>query len=138
MGDKITLDVLTDIREARQWTAVELVLLVDSATEAILNSSLFGWSSDDVAWVGAAIPFSDGDTDCYDRTWFHAVLPATILRRKPRLTACNTVCGNAACKLDPHSMGLVTKQLGDISECGSKKIDRRDGFFRKCGFGGSR
>ncbi|PIL31468.1 hypothetical protein GSI_06170 [Ganoderma sinense ZZ0214-1] len=76
-GDKITLDVLTDISEARRWTAVELVLLVDSATEVILNSSLFGWSSDDVTWRS--------------RMSFHVIPFATILRKKPLLTACNTL-----------------------------------------------
>ena len=67
----MTLDVLTDISEAREWTAVELVWLVDSATEGILNASSFGWSSDNVTWVSASVlpspragPFRGSDAPC--------------------------------------------------------------------------
>lgn len=52
-GDIITLDILTDISDAREWTAVELVWLVDSPTEEILKSCVFEWSSDSTTWVSS-------------------------------------------------------------------------------------
>ncbi|KAH9920241.1 uncharacterized protein BXZ73DRAFT_91971 [Epithele typhae] len=52
-GDTIVIDVLTDISEAREWTAIELAWLVDSATEEILKASVFEWSTDKEAWHAA-------------------------------------------------------------------------------------
>ncbi|KAI0363627.1 hypothetical protein BV20DRAFT_1031042 [Pilatotrama ljubarskyi] len=52
-GDTISLDVLTDISDAREWTTVELVWLVDSATEDTLKACTFEWSSDNVIWNAA-------------------------------------------------------------------------------------
>ncbi|KAI0828984.1 hypothetical protein BC628DRAFT_1315872 [Trametes gibbosa] len=60
-GDMISLDALTDIGDAREWTAIELVWLVNSATEDILQSCTFGWSSDNVTWHDAA-----HNPICYD------------------------------------------------------------------------
>ena len=54
-GDVITIDVLTDIGEAREWTSIELAWLVDSATEGILKSAAFEWSSDNVIGVSVLI-----------------------------------------------------------------------------------
>ena len=51
------MDVLTDISEAREWTAIELVWLIDRATEDILKSGVFEWSSDGDSWV-SSLPFS--------------------------------------------------------------------------------
>ncbi|TBU49984.1 hypothetical protein BD309DRAFT_850123 [Dichomitus squalens] len=62
-GDAVTLDVLTDISEAREWTAVELVLLVESATESFLTACSFGWSSDNVTWHAVS-----HRPICYDTT----------------------------------------------------------------------
>ncbi len=50
------LDVLTDISGAHEWTAVELVWLVDSSTEQTLKSCTFDWSSDNVTWVSRCRP----------------------------------------------------------------------------------
>lgn len=50
-GDTLSLDILTDISDAREWTAVELVWLVGAATEDILQACTFEWSSDNVTWV---------------------------------------------------------------------------------------
>ncbi len=52
-GDIITLDLLTDISVVLEWTAVELVWLVDSPTENILKSCTFEWSSDNTTWVSS-------------------------------------------------------------------------------------
>ena len=57
-GDFLTIDVLTDISEAREWTAIELVWLVDSTTEDILKTGIFEWSSDAVTWVSSFRPLS--------------------------------------------------------------------------------
>ena len=54
VGDMLSLDLLTDIGDAREWTAIELVWLVDSATEDILKACAFEWSSDGVTWVCGA------------------------------------------------------------------------------------
>ncbi|KAI1793208.1 hypothetical protein LXA43DRAFT_1003413 [Ganoderma leucocontextum] len=94
-GDKITLDVLTDISEAREWTAVELVLLVDSGTEAILNSSLFGWSSDDVVWK--VVPRSP---TCYDTTH-----EATVDGVQLPLRECSVQLGFASSGLSYQATG---------------------------------
>ncbi|KAI0660596.1 hypothetical protein C8Q70DRAFT_62413 [Cubamyces menziesii] len=62
VGDMLSLDLLTDIGDAREWTAIELVWLVDSATEDILKACAFEWSSDGVTWQN---PASHGPI-CYD------------------------------------------------------------------------
>ncbi|RPD82179.1 hypothetical protein L226DRAFT_497325 [Lentinus tigrinus ALCF2SS1-7] len=62
-GDIIALDSLTDISDAREWTAVELVWLVDSPTEDILKSCTFEWSSDNTTWNGVSHPLSCYNTD---------------------------------------------------------------------------
>ncbi|RDX51908.1 hypothetical protein OH76DRAFT_1400808 [Lentinus brumalis] len=62
-GDIITLDLLTDISVVREWTAVELVWLVDSRTENILKSCTFEWSSDNTTWNIVSHPLSCYDTD---------------------------------------------------------------------------
>ncbi|KAI0800750.1 hypothetical protein C8Q74DRAFT_1454356 [Fomes fomentarius] len=60
-GDTVILDVLTDISGAHEWTAVELVWLVDSSTEQTLKSCTFEWSSDNVTWsIVSHVPI------CYD------------------------------------------------------------------------
>lgn len=51
LDDTVVLDILTDISDAREWTAVELAWLVDSPTESILKSCTYEWSSDNVTWV---------------------------------------------------------------------------------------
>ncbi|CDO73103.1 hypothetical protein BN946_scf185007.g157 [Trametes cinnabarina] len=49
-GDTLSIDVLTDVSDAREWTVIELVWLVDLGTEAILKACAFEWSSDGVTW----------------------------------------------------------------------------------------
>lgn len=49
----ITIDLLADISELKEWTAIELALLVDSATEGVLKSGVFERSSDGVSWVSS-------------------------------------------------------------------------------------
>ncbi|KAI0778708.1 hypothetical protein BD413DRAFT_511125 [Trametes elegans] len=61
LGDTLALDVLADIGSA--WSSVEFVWLVDRATEGILQSSTFEWSSDDVTWHAAP-----RGPLCYDTT----------------------------------------------------------------------
>ncbi|KAI0652386.1 hypothetical protein C8Q79DRAFT_937363 [Trametes meyenii] len=53
-GDMLSLDILTDIGDVREWNTVEFVWLVDSKTEDTLNSCAFEWSSDNVTWHAAA------------------------------------------------------------------------------------
>ncbi|KAI0673657.1 hypothetical protein C8Q78DRAFT_1018289 [Trametes maxima] len=53
-GDTLSLDILTDIGDVREWITVELVWLVDSGTEDTLQSCAFEWSSDNVTWHTAA------------------------------------------------------------------------------------
>ncbi|OBZ79106.1 hypothetical protein A0H81_01521 [Grifola frondosa] len=50
MGDTFGLDSLTDISDAREWTAVEMAWLIDPDTENILNACAFEWSTDNVTW----------------------------------------------------------------------------------------
>ncbi|KAI0715028.1 hypothetical protein C8Q76DRAFT_729276 [Earliella scabrosa] len=50
LDDTVVLDILTDVSDAREWTAVELAWLVDSPTESILKSCTYEWSSDNVTW----------------------------------------------------------------------------------------
>ncbi|KAI0718946.1 hypothetical protein C8T65DRAFT_637483 [Cerioporus squamosus] len=62
-GDIIAIDALTDISVAREWTAVELVWLVDFPTETILKSCTFEWSPDNTIWNAVSQPLSCYDTD---------------------------------------------------------------------------
>ncbi|KAI9056995.1 hypothetical protein FKP32DRAFT_1661484 [Trametes sanguinea] len=62
-GDTLSLDVLTDVSDAREWTAIELVWLVNLATEDILKSCAFEWSSDGVTWHSASQQLICYDTD---------------------------------------------------------------------------
>ncbi|KAH9858325.1 hypothetical protein C2E23DRAFT_803583 [Lenzites betulinus] len=78
-GDTISLDALTDISDAREWTAIELVWLVNSATEDILQSCTFGWSADNVTWHDAA-----HSPICYD-----SALDATVEDEKVPLRECS-------------------------------------------------
>ncbi|KAI8981143.1 hypothetical protein BD414DRAFT_529981 [Trametes punicea] len=49
-GDMLSVDILTDVSDIREWNAVEFVWLVDSPTECILKSCTFEWSSDGITW----------------------------------------------------------------------------------------
>ncbi|KAL7285568.1 hypothetical protein ACG7TL_000672 [Trametes sanguinea] len=62
-GDMLSLDVLTDVSDAREWTAIELVWLVNLATEDILKACAFEWSSDGVTWHSASQRLICYDTD---------------------------------------------------------------------------
>ncbi|KAI0639935.1 hypothetical protein C8Q77DRAFT_1045439 [Trametes polyzona] len=62
-GDVLSLDVLTDISDAREWTTIELVWLVSAGTGDILHACTFEWSSDNVTWHAAA-----HSPICYDTT----------------------------------------------------------------------
>ncbi|KAH9951005.1 hypothetical protein B0H21DRAFT_720924 [Amylocystis lapponica] len=62
-GDVITLDLLGDISNVHEWTAVEMAWLVDLDTEKILKASTFESSSDNVTWHQSShLPICD-DTE---------------------------------------------------------------------------
>ncbi|EIW63994.1 uncharacterized protein TRAVEDRAFT_157845 [Trametes versicolor FP-101664 SS1] len=90
-GDTLALDILTDISDAREWTAVELVWLVGAATEDILQACTFEWSSDSVTWHAAA-----HNPICYATT-----REATIGEEKVPLSECSVqmVLGSSALHL---------------------------------------
>lgn len=49
IGDMISLDMLSSI--PAQWSNIEMMWLIDVATEAILQASLFEASTDGIDWV---------------------------------------------------------------------------------------
>ncbi|KAI0361054.1 hypothetical protein OH77DRAFT_1492195 [Trametes cingulata] len=107
-GDTISLDVLTDISEAREWTAVELVWLVDSATEGILKACTFEWSSDNVTWHAA-----EQRPICYDTS-----REAAIEDRQLPLRECSVqmLLGSSALHLRATGRYFRAQLRQDMSE----------------------